>query len=412
MRVCVSTEQRFEKTPDGKVWVSGGPSYTFWQRYLDVFEKVQVIARIRDAAEPGAGTRRADGEHVWFCGVPYYIGPCQYAWHAAAIRSAIHRGVARSDAVILRAPSPMTWLFRPLLRCGRPFALEVVGDPADVLARGAAQHWLTPLLRPWATAQLRGQCRDACAVAFVTESALQKRYAAGAGAFSTHYSSIELPDEAFAAAARHYSGSQSVCRMITVASLEQPYKGVDVLIDAMRICVAEGLSIHLAVVGDGRFRLELERQTAVYGLQDAVRFLGALPAGAPVRARLDGADLFVLASKTEGLPRAMIEAMARALPCLGSNVGGIPELLPPEDMTPRGDAPALARKIREVWTDPVRMTRMSRANLSRAWGYDDRTLRARRREFLRYVQSATESWLNCETSRTPLLYSTSASNRT
>jgi glycosyltransferase involved in cell wall biosynthesis len=89
----------------------------------------------------------------------------------------------------------------------------------------------------------------------------------------------------------------------------------------------------------------------------------------------------------------MVEAMARALPCIGSTVGGIPELLPPEDMIPPGDVGALANKIREVVTNPERMARMSARNLEKAKDYRDEVLCDRRNEFYRYVREMTEAWL-------------------
>jgi glycosyltransferase involved in cell wall biosynthesis len=89
----------------------------------------------------------------------------------------------------------------------------------------------------------------------------------------------------------------------------------------------------------------------------------------------------------------MIEAMARALPCVGSTVGGIPELLPREDMVPPGDADALARKIIEIVSDPQRMQRMSARNLARAGDFQEEVLRERRLEFYRYVREQTEEWL-------------------
>lgn len=393
MRVCVSTEQRFERTPDGEVWVSAGPAYSFWRRYLDVFEEVRVIARICDVAEPKPAAMRASGKHVSFWRIPYYLGPWQYALRLPAIRSAIRRGVELSDALILRVPSPMTAFYKPLLGNGRPFGLEVVGDPHDVFAPGVVDHVLRPALRWWSAASLRRQCRKASAVAFVTRTTLQKRYPARGGAVTTHYSSIELPDEAFAASPRHYPGGQTEFRIVSVGSLEQRYKGIDVLVDAVALCAREGLRLRLDVVGDGRYRAELEHQAGALGLADAITFVGTLKGGAPVRAALDRADLFVLPSRTEGLPRAMIEAMARALPCIGSEVGGIPDLLPPDAMVPKDDPAALARKIREALASPERMKRMSADNLIRAREYDDRTLRTRRREFFQYVHDATESWI-------------------
>ena len=121
--------------------------------------------------------------------------------------------------------------------------------------------------------------------------------------------------------------------------------------------------------------------------------MGQVSAREMINAQLDQADLFVLPSYQEGLPRAMIEAMARALPCLGSNAGGIPELLPPEDRVPAGNAVALAAKIRAVITDPQRMACMSARNLSKAAEYREEVIGKRRNAFYRHLRERTEAWL-------------------
>ncbi len=81
---------------------------------------------------------------------------------------------------------------------------------------------------------------------------------------------------------------------------------------------------------------------------------------------LDSADLFVSPSRQEGVPRAMIEAMARGLPCIGSSVGGTPETLPQEFLVPPNDRPRLAAEIMRVAANPNLMEAMSAQNLSRA----------------------------------------------
>jgi glycosyltransferase involved in cell wall biosynthesis len=129
-------------------------------------------------------------------------------------------------------------------------------------------------------------------------------------------------------------------------------------------------------------------------VKDRITFTGALPAGPAVRGQLDLADLFVMPSRTEGLPRAMVEAMARGLPCIGSSVGGIPELLAQEDLVPPGDADALARKIAEVAGDPHRLAAMSARNLAKAKLYSGSALAERRMAFYRHVREATEKWLD------------------
>ncbi|HEY9662952.1 MAG TPA: glycosyltransferase, partial [Allocoleopsis sp.] len=89
-------------------------------------------------------------------------------------------------------------------------------------------------------------------------------------------------------------------------------------------------------------------------------------------------------------------AMARGLPCIGSRVGGIPELLSVDDLVPPNDAPALANKISEVLIDPVRLATMSARSCEQAKQYKREVLRDRRITFYRYLREATEAWLESQ----------------
>jgi glycosyltransferase involved in cell wall biosynthesis len=182
-------------------------------------------------------------------------------------------------------------------------------------------------------------------------------------------------------------------RLITVGALDQMYKGVDVLIQAVALCRRAGCDVRLAVVGDGQQLASLKTLARELGVFSEVEFLGMLPAGEAVRKQLDSADLFVLASRQEGLPRSMIEAMARGLPCVGTHVGGIPELLPDEDCVPPNDAVALAATIRAVASHIDRMNSMASRNLCQANQYEETTLRARRNQLYTAVHAATSRWL-------------------
>jgi glycosyltransferase involved in cell wall biosynthesis len=394
MNVVVALEHRFDRTPDGKVWTQVAFPHSFWMRYLEVFDRVRVVARVREVASVSGDCKRADGEGVSFAAVPYYIGPWQYLQKASQVQRAARNAVAANDAVILRVGSQIASCIQPMLsQTNHPYGVEVVADPYDVFAPGAVKHPLRSFFRWWFPRKLRHQCAGACAAAYVTEGALQRRYPSGSGAFSTHYSSVELPPSAFAAAPRFDDRDKQSFTLVSVGTLAQLYKAPDVLIDAVATCVQSGLNLKLVLVGDGKHRSELEARSQARGIADRVCFLGQLTAGDAVGAQLDKAELFILPSRQEGLPRAMIEAMARSLPCIGSTVGGIPELLPPEDLVPPGDPTALADKIREVVTNPERMTRMSARNLEKAKDYRDEVLQERRNQFYRYVREMTEKWV-------------------
>ncbi len=191
----------------------------------------------------------------------------------------------------------------------------------------------------------------------------------------------------------------TVRTLVTVGALDQPYKGTDVLIDAVARARQRGLDLHVVVIGDGRLRSRLERRSAKLDLGGGVEFLGALPSGAPVREWLDRADIFVLPSRTEGLPRALLEAMARGLPCIGSSVGGIADLLVAEDLVRPGEPSALADKIVEVARDRERRQRMSLRNRETARDFRDEVFAPRRAAFYRHVKHVTQEWL--KTRRSP-----------
>ena len=392
MNVSVILEQRFERTPDGAVWSRVGFPHQFWTRYLSVFDHVQVVARIQDVASVPAGLNRSDGPHVSFAAIPYYVGPKQYLARRRAVGAALLAAVDDPrGAIVLRAPSQLASVAMPLLlREKRAYGVEVVGDPWDVFAPGAVDHPLRRVFRWWLTRQLRRMCAHAAAVAYVTRGALQERYPAAPRAFTTHYSSIQLDDDAFVAAPRQ-ARTDGRRRVVTVMSLEQMYKAPDILIRSVGECIARGIDMELEIIGDGRHRPELEALSAELALNRRVTFAGQLASAAAVRTHLDAADLFVLPSRTEGLPRALIEAMARGLPSIGSSVGGIPELLPSEDMVPPNDVPALTESMAAVLADGARQQEMSRRNLDAARQYHSSILGERRRQFYNALRLATSS---------------------
>jgi glycosyltransferase involved in cell wall biosynthesis len=414
MNVVIVIESHFLRTPDGNVWTRAAFAHDFWKRYLEVFDGVRVVARVRDVAEPPSQHVRADGPGVSFTAVPDYLGPWQYLTRVRNVVRAVRSAVATDDAVILRVPSQLANCLAPAIYAARhPYAVEVVGDPWDVFGPHAVRHPLRPLLRRYSSERLKLQCERACGAAYVTDRILQQRYPVAKGRLAVTYSSIELSNvlneplsvgvsdveltaQSHFAAPSHPLSNAPMLRMIQVGTLSQLYKGQDVAIEALAQCRKKGLDAVLTFVGDGKFRSKLENLAARLHVQDHVKFLGELPQGEAVQRELDRSDLFILPSLCEGLPRALIEAMARGLPCIASTVGGIPELLPAEDLVLPGSATALTGKILEVAASPARRSQMSARNLRRAMDFRDDVLREKRRDFYRFVRKRTEQWLKSE----------------
>jgi len=405
MRLLVAIEHHFLRDAAGHVYPAPPAvvEYNFWQRYLEVFEEVVVLARVRRVRQEMAVSSRADGPGVTFHDLPDYLGPWQYLRCLPALRRRVREAVESSDAFILRVPGAISQLaWRAIRKRQAPFAVEVVGDPWDALSPGAVRTILRPAIRRLWSGNLRRMCREASAASYVTREALQRRYPPGSYTWTTHFSSIELKNGLAADSqieerihrlsllSKGPNLREYPFRIGFVGTFHQLYKAPDVLLRAIASCRAEFPMLEVALAGDGTYLEPMKQLARRLGLAGHARFVGALPPAEAVYRFLDETDLFVLPSRPEGLPRAMIEAMARGCPCIGSTVGGIPELLPAEDLVPPGDVDALARKIVEVLSDPQRMQRMATRNWKAATEYLPEVLDERRRVFYRKTRELAE----------------------
>lgn len=139
-------------------------------------------------------------------------------------------------------------------------------------------------------------------------------------------------------------------RVIVMAGRMTPQKGWDVLLEAAARLAPARTDLAWVLVGDGPLRPALTRRAAELGV--AVRFTGARSDMADI---LGCADVVVLASRSEGLPFTLLEAMALGKPVVATRVGGVPEVV--EDgrtgrLVPRDDPAALASAVAGVLDAP------------------------------------------------------------
>jgi len=399
VRVVVALENRFVKTRNEDIYSTTVCDYSFWQRYLQVFDEVVVFARVTEIPEPGLDKPAANGHNVSFISLPTFIGPWQYLKCYHRLNILARQTMSKADAYILRLPSTVaSLLWHHLEKKNIPYGVEVVGDPWDSLSPRSVKTILRPLVRRKISKDMALQCRLASAASYVTKYSLQKRYPPNC--WATHYSSIELQDTAFIDNStlekrlekiKALSTRNNPWRICHVGMMEHLYKAPDVLIDAVAACIRKGMNIELLVVGEGRFKSQLQEKVKKLGIAERVAFLGKLTPGKPVYEVLDKADLYVLPSRQEGLPKTIIEAMARGLPCIASNVGGIPELLPDEAMVEPRDVTGLAEKIMSLIGNPQKLCQMAVRNLEKAKEYHSNKLNKRRVEFYKKVAEATKA---------------------
>ena len=171
-----------------------------------------------------------------------------------------------------------------------------------------------------------------------------------------------LPDTAFSGFAPAHIET-ALPLVLCVANLKA-YKGHRHLLDAMAQLRATGSPCTLALVGEGDQRAALEYQVGLLGID--VRLLGTRTDVGQLMAR---ADVVVLPSLQEGMSNAVMEAMAAGRPTVGTDVGGMRELLQDRGvLVPPGDPTALATAIGSLLHDPARAALLGAQ--ARGWSRD------------------------------------------
>jgi glycosyltransferase involved in cell wall biosynthesis len=138
-------------------------------------------------------------------------------------------------------------------------------------------------------------------------------------------------------------------------------KGFDLLIEAAGVLLSRGLDLEVVIVGEGEEQPRLQELIDRLGCTDRVRLLGHQT---EVQGIYEALDVFALSSHREGLPNALLEALALEVPVTATAVGAVPRVLAHEDnglLLEPGSATALADALARLLGDPDLRRRLARA---------------------------------------------------
>ena len=382
MRLLFAHDHRFQRGPKGQVYTLGSFPAAVWDRYLEHFTDIHVIARDGGRLAEGDDLARSDRPGVGFELLENASSLRHLALPSAGMERQMADAVRGADAVVARLPSEIGMLaIKHARQEGKPYAVEVAGCPWD----GYFHHGALAarLYAPLGYLRMRRSLKAAPLALYVTSHWLQQRYPSSGSQASA--SNVELVpfttadekrrDKRLAAIA---GGKKPVFG--TVGSLRTKAKGIQVALAALAKLRKSGVEVEYRVIGPGD-RKPWIRLAEQLGVADLVHFDGVRTPGEGVAAWLDEIDVHLQPSFREGLPRATIEAMSRGVACVGSTCGGIPELLPPVRLHRPGDVATLADRIRWLAGDAQALIAASRADRDMACQFDPDELKRRRSAF-------------------------------
>lgn len=372
------------KTPDGEYYTPAIYDKNFFQRYLNVFSQVFVLAKTKYVNE----ISRENYIHVNFEGVqiielPWYKGVKELLTNFNKILGVVSSCSRNCDCLVLRVAQIESFLvYLAGSFKNKPYALEVVNDPSTFVD-------INVFFRIASTLLLKIMCKRADGVSYVTSAVLQKKYPCEVlntsdkkNRFYSSYSSIDL-DKQFVFEPKIYK-RPDVLKLVHVANvIDGESKGYKTVIKVVKKLNEEKINTIITFIGDGPGVVFLKNFVKKEHLENKVYFVGRIHEKNKYTEKLRNADIFVFPSKYEGLPRVLIEAMACGLPCLASPVGGIVELLDKEYLIPSDDVFSYVAKIKKLIENHELLTKMSMDNVFTAKMYSKERLEIIRNEFYR-----------------------------
>ncbi len=266
------------------------------------------------------------------------------------IRYDIKNRVRTNDFLIIRLPS-ILGLYAIYLakKNNKPYVIELVGCPWDA-------YWnmgvIKKILAPFMYVLTKKVIKNSKYIIYVTNNFLQSRYPSNGKTISVsnvtirNVENISLEDRKLRI--ENFDIQQKL-KLGTIGTIDSLYKGQQYVIKAIKKLKRKNISVEYHLVGGGSTKY-LKKIAKKNNVTNEVKFHGRLLHN-DIFYWLKTIDLYIQPSDTEGLPRSVIEAMSVACPIIGSNAGGIPELIDKSFIFKKGDTNQIVKMISNLTKD-------------------------------------------------------------
>lgn len=381
MRLVFVHDNRFKVDEEGNLYSGGNFSNEVFKRYLDVCDELIVIGRCETIrSSDGQGYNSIDLGKISFVAMDN-VSSISGVLKRPAVQCELREVIKKSDGVICRSSVLGFMAAKEAMRCGKPYLIEVVGCTFDSLWNHGSLKG--KFYAPYAFIKAKKYIQKSRYTLYVTSQFLQKRYPTEGQWIAC--SNVELDkieelsfENRLIRINKRADGTPII--LGTVGATNVKYKGQQYVIRALAKMKKSGITnFQYQLIGEGDITY-LKSLANRLDLSDEVKFLGKMN-HQEIFLWLDSLDAYIQPSKTEGLPRAVVEAMSRGLICFGTRVGGIPELLEPEYLFSKSN-----RGVHEIVAllkalNKEAMILQARRNFEESKKYSKFVLDKRRRDF-------------------------------
>jgi glycosyltransferase involved in cell wall biosynthesis len=364
---------------EGNVFYSGGGlPYNIWNNYLINFNKVVVFGRQSNNLKDKKV--KSSIKNVSFLLTKNYLSISDLLKNKRKIKLELKTLITETDVVLVRLPSVLGFIAaEQAFKMNKKVWVEQVGNANEAL--GSHGSLLGKIAAPFFDFQNKKIVSKADFVTYVTEFKLQKDYPISKSAVTISLSDVtinkilnkkEFDEERFFG---------DLFKIGLIGGFDAKYKGQNILLKAIALLdenIKKNIKINFIGKGDYQWVVNLAETLS---LKDNIEYIGPLESGDQINEFLKSLSLYVQPSMTEGMPRATIESMAMGCPVIGSDVGGLPDIVSDRFIHKKGNVKELSNHIKFLFDNRNVLEEEAILSLEKAIPYLKTNLDEKRLDF-------------------------------
>lgn len=355
---------------DGKFYIAEQVSLMI-KRYVEKFGKIDLYARIGTGLPPSNLVDAS--EYI----DRFYGCDSLVAILKKESKKELRHFISECDLLIVRLYSIFGYIAgMEAKKQGKPYFTEIIGDAWDAYWNHSLRG---KLVAPFMYFGIKRVVWNADFALYVTNEYLQKRYPCKNESVGVSDVLISVDDSALDKRLKKIAArSKNEIKLMTSGAIDVRYKGQEYVIRAISSINKAGYTVKYYLAGGGS-QDYLRSVAEKCGVLDQVVFLGRLSLD-DVMKQLENTDIYIQPSFTEGLPRAVVEAMAKACPIIGTRIGGIPELISNECLVRTKSSEDIANTVLGMINEE-KLVELARVNYQKSKEYIDTALSERRNAY-------------------------------
>lgn len=358
------------------IYSGGGLPNLVWNNYLHYFEKVIVFGR-KSFNEKDKKVE-SSSNNVSFELTENYSELKDVLLKYSKVKNELENIIKNADIVLVRLPSIYGFIGANIaFKSGKKVIVEQVGNAGEAMRTHGST--VGKIAAPFLEKINKHIVKKANYVSYVTINKLQNDYPSKA--LTASISDVIINKVKASSEIDFTKFENQIVRIGIIGGFDTRYKGQDVVLKAVSILdqsIRNNIELYFVGKGDANWLVEKSSQL---GLKENIKFLGSKESGKEIFNFLDTLSIYIQPSYTEGMPRALLEAMSMGCPVLGSTVGGIPDVVVPKHLHKPGDFKEISYQIETFINDRSLMKSEALRSLEVVKPFQKNLLDKKRKEF-------------------------------